>query len=205
LFPGRGPGCLEPGVWGADGRGPGVGFGPGLALSPPLVDSSAAAGSAGAAGPAAGAVGSAGVVGLAGTGVVAESSAPRFGVGPGFGPGFGAGFGAAASSTIPVAAGACPSPSGLLSATLPVSPVSLVSRTSTSAVGAVEGVSSSTVDFLAADVFFAGAFLAGGSFSYASLSRRTTGASTVEDADLTYSPRSPSLPRTSLLVTPSSF
>ncbi len=38
-----------------------------------------------------------------------------------------------------------------------------------------------------------------------SLSLRTTGASTVEDADLTYSPRSLSLPRTSLLETPSSL
>jgi hypothetical protein len=39
----------------------------------------------------------------------------------------------------------------------------------------------------------------------ASRSLRATGASTVEDGDLTYSPRSCSLLRTCLLVTPSSF
>lgn len=57
----------------------------------------------------------------------------------------------------------------------------------------------------------ASTFLAGGFFTVAtaagmaSRSLRTTGASTVEDGPLTYSPSSPSLARTSLLVTPSSF
>jgi hypothetical protein len=48
-------------------------------------------------------------------------------------------------------------------------------------------------------------FVAGGFFSKSSASRRTTGASIVEDADRTNSPMSFSLVRTTLLVTPSSF
>ena len=54
--------------------------------------------------------------------------------------------------------------------------------------------------FLAA-VFLTGAATAG----RASRSLRATGASTVEDGLLTYSPSSLSLARTTLLVTPSSF
>jgi hypothetical protein len=65
------------------------------------------------------------------------------------------------------------------------------------------------VVFLAAGAFLAAFFAAGAFFSgaagIASLSLRITGASTVEDADFTYSPRSANLANTSLLVTPSSF
>ena len=57
--------------------------------------------------------------------------------------------------------------------------------------------------------FFAGAFAGAASAGFAppnaSRSRRATGASTVDDADLTNSPCSLSRARTSLLVTPSSF
>lgn len=55
-------------------------------------------------------------------------------------------------------------------------------------------------------VFLAGAVLTGAAAAgIASRSLRTTGASTVDDGPFTYSPSSPSLTRTSLLVTPSSF
>jgi hypothetical protein len=56
--------------------------------------------------------------------------------------------------------------------------------------------------------FFAAAFLGAAALSlspYSSLSRRSTGASTVEDADLTNSPMSFRVARTILLSTPSSF
>ena len=57
-----------------------------------------------------------------------------------------------------------------------------------------------------AGAFLAGAFLAGASTAgMASLSVRTTGASTVEEADFTNSPSSCNLVRTSLLETPSSL
>jgi hypothetical protein len=56
--------------------------------------------------------------------------------------------------------------------------------------------------------FFATAFLGAAALSlspYSSLSRRSTGASTVDDADLTNSPMSFRVARTILLSTPSSF
>ncbi len=53
-----------------------------------------------------------------------------------------------------------------------------------------------------AAAFFAGASAAGGN---ASRSLRATGASTVDDGLLTYSPSSPSFSRMDLLVTPSSL
>jgi hypothetical protein len=55
--------------------------------------------------------------------------------------------------------------------------------------------------------FFAAgaAFFAGPSDPIDSFSLRTTGASTVEEADRTNSPRSPSLVMMTLLSTPSSF
>ena len=54
--------------------------------------------------------------------------------------------------------------------------------------------------------FLAGAFLTGGgSLASFSLSRLSTGASTVEEADRTNSPMSFSMLRTVLLSTPSSF
>jgi hypothetical protein len=65
-------------------------------------------------------------------------------------------------------------------------------------VGAL-GASAAGADFLAA--FFTG----GGSLANFSLSRRTTGASRVEEADRTNSPMSLAMPRTVLLSTPSSF
>jgi hypothetical protein len=68
----------------------------------------------------------------------------------------------------------------------------------------------STADAFAAGAFaaafFAGAFLAGAATAgNASCKRRTTGASTVDDGPLTYSPNSASLVTTSLLDIPSSF
>ena len=64
-----------------------------------------------------------------------------------------------------------------------------------------------------AAAFLAGAFFAGaGAFAAASFNsgnlsckRRITGASTVDDADLTYSPTSSSFEMMSLLSTPSAF
>ena len=82
--------------------------------------------------------------------------------------------------------------------------------TSTGAgVGAASACAPSAVlaaDAFAADAFLAGAFLAGGgSLASFSLSRLSTGASTVEEADRTNSPMSFSMLRTVLLSTPSSF
>jgi hypothetical protein len=64
----------------------------------------------------------------------------------------------------------------------------------------VPGAAAGAETFLAA-AFFTGAAATG----RASLSLRTTGASTVDDGLLTYSPSSFSLARTTLLVTPSSL
>ena len=82
-----------------------------------------------------------------------------------------------------------------------------------SGVAARSGSAPSSATFFAADfagalaAFFAGLASAGalGAAGMASFSRRTTGASTVEEADLTNSPSSASLARTTLLSTPSSF
>ncbi len=56
-----------------------------------------------------------------------------------------------------------------------------------------------------ATVFLIGFLVGGGSLANFSRSRRTTGASTVEEADRTNSPMSPNVVRTVLLSTPSSF
>jgi hypothetical protein len=53
--------------------------------------------------------------------------------------------------------------------------------------------------------FFAGAGAGAGASANASFNFRTTGASMVEDADRTNSPRSPSFARTTLLSTPNSL
>jgi hypothetical protein len=77
-----------------------------------------------------------------------------------------------------------------------------------SADSAVLAVTASSSDGLS-DAFLAGAFLddflAGGALASFSVSRRTTGASTVDDADRTNSPMSFNVLRTTLLSTPSSF
>lgn len=65
------------------------------------------------------------------------------------------------------------------------------------------GAASTGAGFLAGA--FTGAFSTGLGPPNASRNRRATGASTVDDADLTNSPCSLSRARTSLLVTPSSF
>ena len=80
--------------------------------------------------------------------------------------------------------------------------VGVVAKTSNS----LSGVTGATGFFVAA--FFAGAgALATAAFNSGNLSckRRMTGASTVEEADLTYSPTSSSLEIISLLSTPSAF
>jgi hypothetical protein len=56
-----------------------------------------------------------------------------------------------------------------------------------------------------ATAFLIGFLVGGGSLANFSRSRRTTGASTVEEADRTNSPISPNVVRTVLLSTPSSF
>jgi hypothetical protein len=70
------------------------------------------------------------------------------------------------------------------------------------------GATGSAATALAA-AFFAGAFFVGAApgagAGNAPRRRRSTGASTVEDGPLTYSPNSLNLARTSLLVTPSSL
>ena len=82
---------------------------------------------------------------------------------------------------------------------------------STGATGESMGAESGSADFAAAflvGAFFFAAFAAEAAFSSSpnwSLNRLTTGGSTVEEADLTNSPMSLSLERTSLLSTPSSF
>jgi hypothetical protein len=76
--------------------------------------------------------------------------------------------------------------------------------TGTSAAAGADGACSPSA-FLAA-AFLAGAFLTGGgSLASFSLSRLSTGASTVDEADRTNSPMSFSMLRTILLSTPSSF
>jgi hypothetical protein len=76
--------------------------------------------------------------------------------------------------------------------------------TGTSAAAVADGACSPSA-FLAA-AFLAGAFLTGGgSLASFSLSRLSTGASTVDEADRTNSPMSFSMLRTVLLSTPSSF
>ena len=72
--------------------------------------------------------------------------------------------------------------------------------TGASATGGAEASASG-----AATAFLTGFFAGGGSLVSFSRSRRTTGASTVEEADRTNSPMSPNVVRTVLLSTPSSF
>jgi hypothetical protein len=73
--------------------------------------------------------------------------------------------------------------------------------------GAGAGASGTASSAFAAAAFFVVVFLTGGGGSLASfsLSRLSTGASTVEEADRTNSPMSFSMLRTVLLSTPSSF
>jgi hypothetical protein len=67
--------------------------------------------------------------------------------------------------------------------------------------GSAAGASATLADAAFLAVFFAG----GGSLASFSLSRLSTGASTVEEADRTNSPMSFNMVRTVLLSTPSSF
>jgi hypothetical protein len=83
---------------------------------------------------------------------------------------------------------------------------SAATSTGTGAGGACAPSAAFAADAFAADAFLAGAFFAGGgSLASFSLSRLSTGASTVEEADRTNSPMSFSMLRTVLLSTPSSF
>ncbi|SER14688.1 hypothetical protein SAMN04488000_106266 [Lentzea albida] len=169
--------------WGAAGccgagRGPGRGPPPGLAPGAGAAFGAAGADAAGA-GAAAGAWDCTGAgAGAAGAGVCAAEAA---------GAGFGAGGRGAAGRGPGMPLGAA----GL----------SAAGFDSAGAAGAAAAAGAGALGF--------GADGLGAGFedlaSYASRSRRATGASTVDDADFTYSPCSASLLRTSLLVTPSSF
>ena len=71
--------------------------------------------------------------------------------------------------------------------------------------GAATGAAGAESAAFAAGAFFAVLGAGGGSLASFSLSRLSTGASTVEEADRTNSPMSFSMLRTVLLSTPSSF
>lgn len=108
-----------------------------------------------------------------------------------------------ASATGPAGAGATSTGAG------GVTTAAGATATGAGAAGFATGGAAGAAAALAGAGFFSGAFsgaLSGGfAPPKASRSRRATGASTVDDADLTNSPCSLSRARTSLLVTPSSF
>jgi hypothetical protein len=175
LLPGRGPDGRCFGPPGAPGA---PGFRPSDAGPAGAPDAgSAPAGCAGALNP-----------GSAGAGFVGPGLTP--GVGVAAGPGVGAAVAAAAF----LAASTTGSPAGAGAGAASVAPT--VSAAFWAGFAAP----------LVAAAFFAAGFLAtGGSAANDSFSRRTTGASTVDEADRTNSPRSFSLARTTLLSTPNSL
>jgi len=181
LFPGRGvPGRRPPGAPGSPPVEPGRGRGAVVGCS--LVRA------AGAVCP--------GARGTPGRGTAAGCG--RVGWGPvGWGP-----VGAAGGADVAGAAGVTgPAGAGDGGA---VGAVAAGTSTGTLAAAAAD-VACSPSAFLAA-AFLAGAFLTGGgSLASFSLSRLSTGASTVDEADRTNSPMSFSMLRTVLLSTPSSF
>jgi len=106
---------------------------------------------------------------------------PGTALGPGFG---GAGFGAA-GAFVPLSAGPVSALPGVGSACFSGSAVRAVGSCS----AAVFAPSSVEAAFCLLVVFLAGfCFPVGGDAAYASFSRRTTGASTVDEADRTNSP-----------------
>ncbi len=134
--------------------------------------------------------------------------------GPGFGPGFGPGLPSGAdlaSVGTRTCAGAFTSAAaaGAAGSTTVVSAGAGFGTALTAGLSA--GAARSAAGFSvrgsagAGAAFLAPRFFAGGFFSNSSASRRTTGASIVEDADRTNSPIVFSLSSTTLLVTPSSF
>src|SRR5690606_1585630 len=192
LLPGRG----------APGRGAGRGVG-----APP----SRAAGACGwAGGCVEGWAFAGGSVGVGGAGGASSTGA---GFGPGLGPGFAAGRGAAG---LAAGASAVSSPAGAACSAPFSGPFSASFSMGASAAGAFGSAASSALSGAGAAclaaAFFADAFLAA-FFSasarraspYSFLKRISTGGSTVDDADLTNSPISLSLARTTLLSTPSSL
>jgi len=187
LFPGRGvPGRRPPGAPGSPPVEPGRGRGAVVGCS--------AVRAAGAACP-----GARGTPGR-GTGV----GCGPVGCGPvGWGR-VGATGGAAGAAATGAAGVAGATGAGGAAAVGAVGAVAAGTSTGTSA-AAVADVACSPSAFLAA-AFLAGAFLTGGgSLASFSLSRLSTGASTVDEADRTNSPMSFSMLRTVLLSTPSSF
>jgi len=181
LFPGRGvPGRRPPGAPGSPPVEPGRGRGAVVGCS--LVRA------AGAVCP--------GARGTPGRGTAAGCG--RVGWGPvGWGP-VGAAGGADVAGAAGVTGSAGAGDGGAVGA--------VAAGTSTGTLAAaVADVACSPSAFLAA-AFLAGAFLTGGgSLASFSLSRLSTGASTVDEADRTNSPMSFSMLRTVLLSTPSSF
>ena len=134
-------------------------------------------------------------------GLAAPASLLVNGLFPGLGPAGRAGASAPGSARAAGAAGSARGAGG-----------SGASATGTGAAGTAAAAGSaatgSAAAFLAAAflvVFFAGAAAPAGCAGKTSFSLRTTGGSTVDDADLTNSPMSWSLARTTLLSTPSSL
>jgi len=148
----------------------------------------------------------AGASGAAAGGVCGAGAGSGAFLGPGLGPGFGPGAGVGAG----VAAGAAGSLDGSSRSAGAFGSAGEGASTAAAAGASVAGAASGSAGLAAA--FLAGAFLAAffspAAFSSSpnlSVNRLTTGGSTVDDADLTNSPISPSLARTTLLSTPNSL
>jgi len=181
LFPGRGvPGRRPPGAPGSPPVEPGRGRGAVVGCSAVRAAGAACPGARGTPGRGTG-VGC-GPVGWGRVGATGGAAGAAATGAAGVAGATGAG-GAAAVGAVAVAAGTSTGTSGAAAADVACSPSA----------------------FLAA-AFLAGAFLTGGgSLASFSLSRLSTGASTVDEADRTNSPMSFSMLRTVLLSTPSSF
>ena len=120
-------------------------------------------------------------------------------------PAAGAG-GVSAASGVTTAAGADGSTTGASTTGATTGASATGATTGASATGASAASATAAAAAFLAGAFFAGAGAsAGAAAGIASRSLRTTGASTVDDADFTNSPSSCSFARTSLLETPSSF
>ncbi|SOD74168.1 hypothetical protein SAMN05892883_3349 [Jatrophihabitans sp. GAS493] len=141
-------------------------------------------------------------------------------LGPGRGPAAGRAEGASATGAASAATGAGAGAAGASGAAGAGAAASNAGAGTTGAVSTTTGAAGAGAGVGGADTaastgagagagtaFLAGAFFAGAATASgnASRTRRATGGSIVEDALLTNSPISPSLARTSLLVTPSSF
>jgi hypothetical protein len=183
LFPGRGP----------DGRGAGPGFGPPVPAVPPGLPAGESGLLLGRSLPAGG---------------PGRAAGPGLGAGPGRGPGLGAADRSAVSGGVveSTGVGADCSARGAGSPVVCGSAGGLATGVGAASAGVgADGALGAFFALVGASGLPADLFPAAGWLANDSLSLRTTGASTVEDADLTYSPRALSLPRTSLLETPSSL